>query len=231
MRNIDSNNATLIMEIGNGSSEASVKFKTKDCVVTKTVSIVELLAELSRDMEITTGILPTGTKFYAGTKNAYRIGIQVPSKVRAADFTLHEVGTRKMTVPFPEILFMFEIKDKRIMESGLYACVPPVGRPYDRLYRFPFGNVYENGTVCWGNAVHPEIGEPIVLDSVVSRFFTSVFSGHIVNGTNMFYPPEGVVNLRTLLEHLSGKDHFPDQILKPSNLTVGTAMTQCERRR
>jgi len=230
MRSINISKATLTVEIGDGSSEAVAKFKTKEGVVAKTISVADLLIELSRDMEITTGILPVGTKFYAGTKNSYRIGVQVPAKVRSADFMLHEVGTRKMTVPFPEILFVFNIKDKRIIESSLYTCIPPVGRPYDRLYCFPFGNVYENGNICWGNAVHPVIGEPIVLDSVVSRFFTSVFSGHIVHGTNMFNAPEGVVNLRTLLEHLSGQEHFPDRLLKPSDVTVGTAMASRDRR-
>jgi hypothetical protein len=230
MKNIDFNRAKLVVEINDGSSEAVVKFQNKDGVATKTVSVAALLAELSRDMEITTGVLPSGTKFYAGTKNSYRIGIQVQAKVRTADFTLHEVGTRKMTVPFPEILFVFCVKEKRIIESTLYACVPPIGRTYDRLYRFPFGNVWENGSICWGNAIHPEIGEPIVLDSVVSRFFTSVFSGHLIHGTNMFCPPDGVVNLRTLLEHLSGREHFPDRILKPSDMTVGTAMAPRDRR-
>ena len=64
----------------------------------------------------------------------------------------------------------------------------------------------------------------------MSRFFTSVFSGHLVYGTNMFNAPEGVVNLRTLLEHLSGQEHFPDRILKPSDMTVGTAMAPRDRR-
>lgn len=230
MRSIDIEKATLTVEIADGSSEAVARLKTRDGVSTKTISVAALLAELSRDMEITTGILPAGTKFYAGTRNSYRVGVQVPAKVRTADFTLHEVGARRMTVPFPETLFVFGVKDKRIMDSSLYACVPPVGRPYDRLYRFPFGNVWENGNICWGNAAHPEIGEPIVLDSVVSRFFTSVFSGHLVNGANMFNAPEGVVNLRTLLEHLSGQEHFPDRILKPSDMTLGAAMAPRDRR-
>jgi hypothetical protein len=224
MRHIDTSRTTLTVEIGDGSNEAVARLKAKDGAFTKTVSVAALLTELSRDMETTTGILPAGTKFYAGTRVSYRVGIQVPAKVRAADFTLHDVGTRRMTVPFPEVLLVFGVRNKRIVESSLYACIPPVGRTYDRLYRFPFGNVYENGGVCWGNVEHPEVGEPIVLDSVVSRFFTSVFSGHIVHGTNMFHAPEGVVNLRTLLEHLSGQEHFPDRILKPSDITLGAAM-------
>jgi len=39
----------------------------------------------------------------------------------------------------------------------------------------------------------------------VNRFFSSVFSGHLVHGTNMFRPPQGVANLKGLLDHLEGK--------------------------
>jgi hypothetical protein len=225
--NIDK--AKLIIEIADGSSEAVAQFRAKDEVLTKTIAIADLLAELSRDMEITTGILPSGTKFYAGTKNAYRIGIQVPAKVRTAEFRLYDYGLRTVTVPFPEILFVFSVNGQRIIHSKLFACIPPVGRSYDRLYRFPFGNVYENGDICWGSNTHPQVTEPIVLDAVVGRFFTSVFSGHLVHGTNMFHPPEGVVNLRTLLEHLEGKEHFPDRVLKTSDVTLGAAMSQNRR--
>jgi hypothetical protein len=130
-----------------------------------------------------------------------------------------------MTVPFPEILFVVCVREKRIAESRLFACIPPIGRPHDRLYRFPFGNVYEDGRICWGNMTLPQIDEPIVLDSVVGRFFSSVFSGHLVNGTSMFNPPQDVVNLRTLLEHLAGQEHFPDRILRMSDTTLGMAMS------
>ncbi len=228
MRNLEG--ATLTLEIGDGSSEAVAKLKSPDGVWTKTVSVADLLLELSKDMEITTGILPSGTKFYSGTRNRYRIGIEVSAKVRTADFKLHEVGQRSMTVPFPEMFFVFAVGDRRITDSLLFACLPPIGRSHDRLYHFPFGNVWEDGRICWGNIAHPEIAEPIALDGVVNKFFSSIFSGHLVHGTNMFHPPSGVVNLRTLLEHLAGQEHFPDTMLKASDTTVGGAMSSKSNR-
>lgn len=53
-----------------------------------------------------------------------------------------------------------------------------------------------------------------------------MFSGHLVNGTSLFNPPEGVVNLRTLLENLSNQEFFPDNILKTSSLIIGKAMSE-----
>jgi len=224
--NTNINKSTLTIELLEGSShEAVARFKVGDNVSTKTIAVADLIAELSHDMEITTGVLPNGTRFYNGTKNIYRIGIQVPAKVRTAEFNLRDFGTLKITAPFPEMFFVFNIRDKRITDSLLFSCIPPIGRSYDSLYFFPFGNVYEDGTICWGSVSQSTIEEPIVLDSMVTRFFNSVFSGHLVQGTSKFHPPEGVVNLRTLLEHLIGQEHFPDRILKTSNITVGAAMS------
>ncbi len=228
MRNLDATNATLTIELKQGRTEAIARFKTDEGkIATKTIAVADLIAELSRDLEITTGVLPGGTRFYSGTKSVYRIGIQVPAKVRTADFTLHDVGPKRITVPFPEMLFVFSIREKRISDSTLFACIPPIGRAHDRLYFFPFGNVWEDGRICWGSVHQPQIEEPIVLDTMVTRFFSSAFSGHLVHGSSMFNPPEeGIVNLRTLLEHLSGQEHFPDRILKASNTTLGSAMSE-----
>lgn len=213
----------LVVEIADGSSVVTAHFRTNDGVLTtKTIAIADLLVLLRNNMESTTGILPSGTKFYTGTKNAYSIGIQVPAKVRTAQFRLHDLRT--LTVPFPESLCVFSVYEQQITHSKLFACIPPVGRTDDPLFRFPFGNVSENGEICWGDIRHPKIVEPIALDAVVGRFFNSVFSGHLVNGTNMFRTQDGIMNLRTLLEHLEGKEHFPDQLLKVSDVTLHMAM-------
>lgn len=228
--NREPNRTTLTIELGEGNREAIARFKTGNDISTKTIAIADLVAELSHDLEITTGVLPNGTRFYSGTKNVYRIGIQVSAKIRTTEFHLHDLS-QAFTVPFPEMLFVFGIKEKRIIHSMLFACVPPIGRPNDRLYLFPFGNVWEDGRICWGSVQQASIDEPIVLDTMVTRFFGSVFSGHLISGTNMFYPPQGVVNLRTLLEHLSGQEHFPDRVLKPSSMTVGKAMSDATQER
>ena len=216
---------TLTIELGGDHREAVARLRTGDTVSVKAISVSDLVMELSRDLEITTGVLPGGTKFYSGTKKAYRIGIQIPARIRTAKFNLGDLGEVWFTVPFPETLFVFGIRDGRIVDSALYSCVPPIGRPQDWLYFFPFGNVYVSGNICWGSVAMADIKEPVALDTMVARFFGSVFSGHLVNGTSMFRPPDGVVNLRTLLEHLSGQESFPDGILKISDTTVGMAMS------
>ena len=218
---------TFSVEVLDGKREAVAKLRTKSGVLVKPISVSDLILALSREMEMSTGVLPCGTRFFSGTKQAYTIGVQVPSGTRAAQFDIGDGGLKLMTIPFPELLFVFKVDNDRLdtTESSLFACLPPIGRPQDPLYFFPFGNVWENGGICWGDVHIPTIDELVVLDSVVAKFLSSIFSGHLVHGTAMFVPPDPeVVNLRTLLEHLQGKQFFPDGTLKQSNVTLGAAM-------
>jgi len=220
--------ASMAIEIDEEYSGAVVRLKGADGKVsTKTVSVDDLIFRLAKEVEMTTGILPAGTKFYSGTKNSYKIGIQVPSKVRTIQARLDDILCEK-TIPFPETLFVFSVNDTKVLDSLLFACIPPLGRMDDRLYAFPLGNVYDDGPICWGNNyVFPSITDPIILDGVVGRFFSSAFSGHMVE-RGLFNAPAGVVNFRTLLDHLSGKEYFPDSILKKSK-TLSEAMSRSNR--
>jgi len=213
----------ITIEIKDNSREAIARYSGGDKTSIKTISINELIAAVSKDLEITTGILPSGTRFYSGTKKQYCIGMQVPAKVRTVKFSMMD---KSYMLPFPELLFVFSIRDKNIIKTKLFACIPPIGRKHDMLYLFPFGNVYEDGSICWGSVNRYNVEEPAALDGMVASFFSSVFSGHLTWGTRMFHPPadSGVGDLRGLVEYLSGKEHFPDNILKASSINIGSAL-------
>ncbi len=219
---------SMNIQIDEERSGAVVKLKGEDDKLsTKIVSVDDLIFKLAQEIDVTTGILPTGTKFYSGTKNSYKIGIQVPSKVRTIQARIDDVLCDK-TIPFPETLFIFYVNDARILDSLMFACIPPLGRINDKLYIFPLGNVYDYGTICWGNSyTFPSITEPLILDGVVGRFFSSAFSGHMIE-KSLFNAPDGVVNFRTLLNYLSGKEYFPDSMLKVSR-TLGEVMSRSNK--
>lgn len=167
---IEPEKTILNVEFGSQRQEAIATFKTSESTFTKSISVSDLVTQLARDLEITTGVLPNGTRFYSGTKTMYRIGIQVPAKKRTARFSLLD-ASQNFTVPFPEMLFIFSVQDKRIFSSLLFACIPPIGKHSDRLYSFPFGNVYGNdGKICWGDVHQATIEEPIMLDTMVLDF-------------------------------------------------------------
>jgi hypothetical protein len=221
----------LVLEVADKSEEAILRTYVGDSVSVKTVAVADVVSALAKELEMSTGILPAGTRFFSGTRQLYSVGVQVPAAARTVRFNLAGTGLATVTVPFPELLFVFKVGNRRLDtgNTSLFACIPPIGKAYDPLYRFPFGNVWESGSdegkVCWGDIQIPEIDEPVVLDSVVAKFFSSVFTGHLVHGTSMFVPPNSeVVNLQTLLEHLKDKRFFPDGMLKQSGSTLGKAM-------
>lgn len=213
-------NRTLI-DLDDALGEAQIWIqRTGKPMVTKTVAIDDLVAAMSKGFEITTGILPQGAKFYSGTKTQYKIGIEVPGRRRTASFSLG--GDHfDAELPFPDMLFVFEVGRGHYKSSQGFAIIPPVGLPSDPLYLFPFGNISHNGSICWGSAANGEVRDAIMLDSAVNKFFSSVFSGHYVWGTNTFNPPEGVGDLRELIDHLKNQDDFPSSLLKPCGMTLG----------
>lgn len=217
-------NRTLI-DLDDASGEAQVWIqRAGKPMITKTVSIDDLVAAMSKGFEITTGILPQGVKFYSGTKSHYKIGIEVPGRRRTVSFSL-TTGKFDVEIPFPDMLFIFEVSRGHYQSSKGFAVIPPVGLSNDQLYLFPFGNISHNGSICWGSAATGEVTDAIMLDSAVNKFFSSVFSGHYVWGTNTFHPPEGVGDLQELINYLKDKEDFPSSMLKPCGMTLGEVLS------
>lgn len=214
-----------LIELDEDSSEATVWIQRRGApMVAKTVGAEDLVSALASGFQITTGILPHGAKFYSGTKRHYRIGVEVGARRRKTEFSLHG-GKIETEIPFPDMLFVFEISGGRFSSSRAFSVIPPLGLPSNKLYLFPFGNVNHNGHICWGSASKGEVKDAIVLDSAINKFFSSVFSGHYVFGTNTFNPPEGVGDLRQFIKYLEDKDDFAPGLLKPSGEVLSDVMS------
>lgn len=217
----------VTIQLDESSAEAVVTTTSNGMSKRKTVATEDLVASIAGTMKMSTGLLPFGTKFYTGSRSEYRIGIEIPGIVRHASFSLPNIGKFEKRIPFPATLFLFHIQGDRIEQSKLYACRPPVARDYDQLYWFPLGNVFDSGKICWGSVKHREmkIASPMMLDSVVNRFFSSVFSGHLVHGTQAFNPPNSsIVNLETLANHLEGHASFPTGVLRSAGVNLKRAL-------
>ena len=144
---LETENRTLI-ELDEDSGEASLWIQRRGKpMVTRLVSADDLVSALTSGFEITTGILPHGTKFYSGTKNRYRIGVEVTGRRRKAEFSLHG-GKLEAEIPFPDMLFVFEVSGNRHISSRAFSFIPPLGLASNQLYLFPFGNVNHNGHIC-----------------------------------------------------------------------------------
>lgn len=224
---IDNNPGRVVIQFNEQSTEAAVITTRNGTSKRKTVATEDLVASIAGTMKMSTGLLPFGTKFYTGSKTEYRIGIEIPGIIRHTSFSLPNIGRFEKRIPFPSTLFLFHIQNDRIEQSKLYACRPPLARDYDTLYWFPLGNVFTSGQICWGSVKYRDmkITSPMVLDSVVNRFFSSVFSGHLVHGTQAFHPPnDGITSLKTLVDHLEGQTAFPTNALKSAGVTLRKAL-------
>jgi hypothetical protein len=217
-------NRTLIdLDEDAGEAQLWIQRRGKP-MISKTVGADDLVSALASGFQITTGILPHGTKFYSGTKNHYRIGVEVPGRRRTTEFSLH-MEKLSVEIPFPDMLFVFEISRGSYSSSRAFSVVPPLGLPSNQLYLFPFGNVNHNGQICWGSAARGEVKDAIVLDSAINKFFSSVFSGHYVFGTNTFTPPPKVGDLRQFIRFLEDKDDFSQDLLKPCGMVLSDVMS------
>lgn len=124
-------------------------------------------------------------------------------------------------VPFPNMVFKFQTKKGKVVISQVFAVEgdPRQGEPA-KLCRYPFGNVYDNGKICWGRNTLPQITEMREFDFLVSMFFGSETNDDLYQGVKVVHEGKSVdLDQRSLLEMLKGKKEFPGQILLPAGST------------
>lgn len=159
----------------------------------------------------TSPILPKGTLLYQeDNRGGYIIAIEVEPQQRDVMFyqtTFENVG-------HPRLIFVFEVNESRTAKANLFAVKDPVIKATTKLYRYPFANVYSNGSCCWPELSSVSIEDPVQLSNLVHLFFNSPHNNHLFNGEN----------LRELFSKLSGKD-FDFAMLKPFGTTFGSYLS------
>lgn len=145
----------------------------------------------------------------------------VPPKITRATFvkTVYEV-------PFPALLFLYEIKEGVIKSTKVYALKGDKWDANSSLYNYPFGNVdVESHEVCWGYNELPKITSLKTLDVVDSLFIDSPCNNDHYSqedSTTLQYS-----NLRGVFESLKKQAKFPEEILVQSDeLNIGSLLHQ-----
>jgi len=222
----------LVVKIKAGASDAHVSLNKDGIVQHKTVSLEDLVAQLTASQKLSTGVLPRNTRFFNGTPVKYRIGLETIARTR--DFgvfsrTREEVGEGKkvLRIPFPPCLFVFDVTSGQISATKVFALKHLISKKTDHLYNFPFGNVYGEGRICWGQAKMLPIRAPMNLISMISVFFDSPFNGDLVNERTFRSPPgERIPDFWSLVNYLDGKEAFPDNLLYKSAVSLKTLMKE-----
>jgi hypothetical protein len=66
-----------------------------------------------------------------------------------------ETLEKEYTIPHPYSLMAIKLKELgtgkfKVVASRMYAMSAPLFSDTAQLYRFPYGNVYSDGRICWG---------------------------------------------------------------------------------
>lgn len=189
--------------------------KDNGLVEEKMVSFTDFKAVLDASAiagdSVRIGHLPKG--FYDGTVSAtnpltFRTAIVVPAEVRP----LMCYG-ETFLVPFPTLLFTFRVRNGFINRSCVYAVADKTVTDRSILYEYPYGNVYEDGHICWGGNALGRVPSCKALDKIVSLFFGSETNDDLYR--NDEYPMQ-----RALIMHVMKKKTFPKSLLKSKGLSV-----------
>ena len=141
-------------------AKVRVEFSFGDgSAVQKTVTMADFIramstieAEQERCLEI--GQIPNG--FYDGVliqnkEQSFDVIITVSAHLGV----IYLFGVPKQVV-FPDLAFLFKVREGMVSASFCFALKRDesgmIG-PASRLCYYPFGNVYDNGKICWGNTV------------------------------------------------------------------------------
>lgn len=192
--------------------EVSVRLEDKGIVTCKKIPMAEFLSLLQNSavmgQVMRIGRLPQG--YYDGAlspaENTFKMAVSIPAAVRPIQYfdTVY-------VVPFPALMFIFCVATGRINVSEVVALDTDVPQEDSIVYHYPFGNVYNDGKICWGNIALPSISNPLELPKAVSAFFASETNNdlyEIVDGRQQ----------RQLLEELSNADTFPKRYLRKNEI-------------
>jgi hypothetical protein len=183
----------------------------------KTVLLEDVVGLLSEQFSFSTDILPRGTRLYCGNKRDYNIIIEMPSMVRLIMYQRQE-DTLVCKIPFPICLFSFSILDSNIYSSNVYCLKNSINTKMDKLYKFPFGNVYDTNKICWGGNNFDKIEIPQDLFGIINIFYDSKFNGDLFN-TSLLNESLNITNVKDLFLFLKDKEKFPIDVLKSCNKT------------
>lgn len=211
-------NSDLIIKIPANSPTAQVSFNKDNLVRQKNIAIDDLVSTLASSYKFSTGVLPFGTRIFSGSSNRYVISIEAQAKIRDLNIRRYKdrnsEGNEQIQVPFPNCLFTFYIKNKVIYGSWMFALKGNFQIETDKLYMFPFSNVYADGKICWGTVGLPGIDKPSFLSDVIVLFFNSQYNGDMGGA---FVAPKDkpeICDFWSFTKYLADKKEFPTECLR-----------------
>lgn len=116
------------------------------------------------------------------------------------------------SVPFPALCAFVEVEGGRRMNTKLFAI--KTMEKNAELFRYPFGNVSQDGRCCFGNIVVDKLRDAGESLRVTEAFLTGETNNDLWESIGN-YSSQG-----NLFEDLHGKKRFPKNLLKKVGMTV-----------
>lgn len=175
-------------------------------VRTKVVAALDVAHALARELDLSTGLLPPDTLWWARTASGVRVAIWREPRVWTVRLRERFDATpRRLRLPLPGLVFV---------------CLPARQAPFvfaaprhprsldDQLFHCPSHNVFDSGRACPGSHAFPADPAKIPED-----FFTSYFSvtGDTARGKSQRYPDD----VGKLWAEIAGQTKYPVDDLVP----------------
>lgn len=202
----DKDSCTVLISYSNGTMEQ------------KEISISDFLymmRDSSVKEEYRIGELPMG---YVDAKvdtnsNDFRIILTTEAGI----YPVQYMNEPLKLIPFPKLAFYLKLEGGKVVSSKCFALKGQA------LCYYPFGNVYENGNICWGGYSFTGIDSLKKAELVTRKFFEL--------GTNSDLWSRRYINadyavLSQFYNHLAGLDVFPEEYLKPRGCTINDLITE-----
>ncbi len=143
--------------------------------VERTVSLHDLLAEVTREAGFTTPILPAGCRLYRqqGERSVFVIE-QMPA-VRTLNWRGMGEGD-KWKLGFPYVIFVISFSGGAVSTAHVFYRTSPLGNGDDALCRTNLCNVYTDAHICTGNMRVEGHSAAQKAESFVAGFWGSVFN-------------------------------------------------------
>lgn len=193
-------------------------------VTKKRVALCDYLLILQKSVSnigFRIGKLPSG--FYDGFLDSDGLGfkciIVIPKGVKPLIYY-----DAIYNIPFPTMVWNFTVRCNELKKSQVFVAKTDDIKDNTKLFKYPFGNVYDDGRICWGGNLNKEIRTIREVEKVISTFFGSSTNDDLWKvGTKISLPTSNDSRClqRGLIESLVGEEIFPNEILVPTEYNVG----------
>lgn len=124
-------------------------------------------------------------------------------------------------IPFPSLAFYFEVLKGNLTNSCCYAIADTDHNDNTSLYRYPFGNVYDDGDICWGNNQIEYISNIKKIENIITLFYCLPTNDDMYSCGKNIAVCDITLNLQGFYTKLQEMDKFPEELLINTSKELG----------